>query len=443
MNALYFDCFAGISGDMIIGALIDLGLDPADLERELSKLSLSGYRLQVSRVDKHGIQASTFRVFLKEDSKVAIADSEFEETNHLTLSPSVLPKRQLYPERSLKEILKLIEQSDLSDGIKSISNQIFLRLGQAEAKVHELQLEDVHFHEVGGVDAILDIVGAAIGFEKLGIEAVFASPLHLGTGFVRSDHGILPVPAPATAELLTGVPVFTSDVKGELVTPTGAAILTAIANGYGPMPEMTVRKIGYGAGTRDRAFPNVLRAFMGDLTKEAMRPKGRVSRAPHPEQHESSPQAGGFHEGPGIILEANIDDSNPQLFEYLSERLLDAGALDVTLIPVYMKKNRPGVLLQVLVLPEGVEALLQIIFRESTTIGVRSYPVTKHMLQREVILVPTIYGELRVKLSRLGEEVVNVTPEYEDCRELAIRCGVAIKEVHRQALVAFSAMDSP
>ncbi len=467
MRTLYLDCFAGISGDMFVGAMLDLsaGFDLERLQSELEKLGLGGYRLEAGEGLKHGVRATAFRVYL-DDEKEKLADSEYveidasetahdhthdHEDSHRHVDHFNNGERCHSDGRGLQEILELLEGSGLSAGVKKMATAIFQRLAEAEARVHDVNPQEVHFHEVGGIDAIVDITAAAIGLEMLGIEAVFASRLQLGSGFVRSSHGTLPVPAPATAELLKGVPVFTGDIKGELVTPTGAAVLTAIARGYGSMPEMVVESVGYGAGTRDRDFPNVLRAYLGESRIEAASNKAerRLPRIPFPEQHDAPLEPGGYHSGEAMMIEANIDDSNPQFFERLVERLLDAGALDVTLISVYMKKSRPGVMLQVLARPEGMDQLLQIIFVKSTTIGVRSYPVTKHMLEREQVTVDTELGPVRVKVARLGRQadrkrladkknpIVNVTPEYEDCRELAIRYGLSVKEVYRLALAVY------
>jgi uncharacterized protein (TIGR00299 family) protein len=274
--------------------------------------------------------------------------------------------------------------------------------------------------------------------ELLGVEKVYASALHLGSGFVRMQHGLYPVPAPATANLITGVPAYTSEVKGELVTPTGAAIITTIASGFGPMPPMKTLAVGYGAGSRERDFPNVLRAFFGEefSASASTRQKNRPVRTPFPEQHEAEPGPAGYHESAALVVEANIDDMNPQLFENLGEKLLQAGALDVALIPVQMKKGRPGMILQVLVYPPSLDDLLAIIFNESTSIGVRTYEVTKRMLQRESQTVETAYGTVRFKVARLGERIVNVSPEYEDCLELAQQQNQPVKAIYADALAA-------
>jgi pyridinium-3,5-bisthiocarboxylic acid mononucleotide nickel chelatase len=450
MKTLYLDCFAGMSGDMFLGALIDLGLDPQALIDELRKLPVERYQIQVSKVDKQGIQAVQFRVLLSEGVGERLADSEYVETDQ----PEALDEHDSQPDStaiesggeqhahttSLPQILAIIQGSALSERVKALASHIFTRLAQAEGQVHGLPKEQVYFHEVGGVDAIVDIVGAAIGIEQLGIETIYAAPVPLGAGFIHSAHGTYPVPAPATAYLLRGAPVYTNQVRGELITPTGAAILMSVAQGFGAMPEMLVQAVGYGAGTRQRQYPNVLRAFLGDMEWSSPRAQGiaRAPRAPYPEQHETPVGEAGYHESAAVVIEANIDDMNPQLFENLMEKLLEAGALDVLTIPVQMKKSRPGILLHVLASPSSVEELLRIIYTESTSIGARTYPVTKRMLQRETRMIDTPYGLLRVKIAWLGERVVNVAPEYEDCREAARRSGVSLKDVLAAATAAAS-----
>jgi hypothetical protein len=477
MRTLYLDCFAGASGDMFIGAMLDLGLEPARLLAELDKLGLGGYRIEIEKVNRSGIQASRFKVMLDGPAGEALADSEVSEVPaaqaDATPEPDQAhshPHEHAHPHehdhaddhphehdhphdhphehdhahphpahghaggRPLGEIQALIAASPLSQATRARAAAIFQRLGEAESRVHGTPLQSVHFHELGSLDAILDIVGAAAAVELLGIQRVIVSPLHLGSGFVRIQHGLYPVPAPATAFLLEGAPAYTSQVPGELVTPTGAAILTTLADEYGPMPVMAVERVGYGAGTRQRQIPNVLRAVLGQAGGEA--PGGRASRDPHPEQHAVEEGSGGYHAGPATVIEASIDDMNPQLVENLLERLLEAGALDAWVAPVQMKKNRPGILLHVLAHPDTEAALLPLIFRETTTIGARSYPVTKHMLRREVIQVQTPYGPARVKLSRLGGQVVTAAPEYEDCRRLARQSGAALKEVIAAAQAA-------
>ena len=478
MKTLYLDCFAGISGDMTVGAFIDLGLALPVLERELSKLHLQGYRLEAARVEKRGLGATQFKVILLEDEHEHLADDEFEEVHpqhehphehedehehahehehghehdhehehahehdheHAHTHDAAEPHTHVH--RALADILALIAASDLSATVKATASRIFTRLGQAEAQVHGVSVEDVHFHEVGGVDAIVDIVSTAIGLEQLGVQQIIASPLHLGSGFVKMAHGLYPIPAPATAQLIQGVPVYSTEAKGELVTPTGAAIVTALASAFGPMPVMSIEHVGYGAGTRERDFPNVLRAMLGE-TEPAAEPApvaatARAPRDPYPQQHAASPEAAGYHTGRAIVAEANIDDMNPQLYELLSEQLLAAGALDVLMLPAQMKKQRPGVLLQVLAAPDTLDGLLEILFRESTTIGIRTYEVTRYMLQRENIQVQTRFGPVHVKVARQGQRVVNVSPEYEDVRALAQQTGQPVKLVYAAALGAAS-----
>ena len=506
MKTLYLDCFAGISGDMFVGALLDVGLELADLERELRKLPVSGYRLQVQRVNKRGLSATHFKVMLQSPGGERLADTpdappdahsqagshhSHEQDKQAHSHPHDHAHAHPHddghnshdghshdqPQRGLNDILRLIGQSTLSESVKHLASRIFTRLGEAEAQVHGIPIDQVHFHEVGGVDAIVDIVSAAIGIELLGIERVLASPLHLGSGFVRISHGLYPIPAPATANLVAGVPVYSTETKGELVTPTGAAIVTTLAESFGPMPTLTISRVGYGAGTREQAFPNVLRAFLGQNTIESASERtaapapisqppqppppsitnitsaassavngdasARVPRTPYPEQHLLRQTASGYHEAPATVIEANLDDMNPQLFEALMEQLLSAGALDVILIPVQMKKQRPGALVQILAAPQTVDALLAILFTESTTIGARTYAVTKRMLQRESHTLDTPFGPIRAKVARLGSHIVNVAPEYEDCRALARQHDVPLKLVHAAAMTAASALLFP
>lgn len=408
MKILYLDCFAGISGDMFVGAMIDLGLSLEGLQQELSKLQVGGYRLETTRVDKRGLQATQFKVLLQADGGEHLADQGHDHHEHTHDQPHP------HPHRALSDILGLIEQSALSSAVKQNASRIFTRLGEAEAHVHGIPIEQVHFHEVGGVDAIVDIVCAAIAIEQLGIDAVIASPLHLGSGMVKMSHGLYPIPAPATAKLIEGVPAYATEAKGELTTPTGAAIATTLAQRFGPLPNGTILKTGYGAGSKDRDFPNVLRAMLCEI--------------------QAAKSA--YQTGQAIVIEANIDDMNPQHYEPLLAHLLEAGALDVALLPIQMKKQRPGTLMQIIAAKDQLDALLQIVFRESSTIGVRTYEVTRYMLPREIVTVQTDYGAVRVKVARLGEAIVNAMPEYEDCRALAEQTGTPIKMVTLAAQAA-------
>jgi uncharacterized protein (TIGR00299 family) protein len=384
MRIAYFDCFSGISGNMVLGALIDAGLEIDWLRRELAKLKLANYKIEASKVLKRYIAG--------------------------TLVDVKTHKERV--ERHLGDILDIIERSDLSEEVKGTCGAIFTKLAKAEAKVHGLDVEDIHFHEVGGLDAIVDIVGSVVGLRRLGIEEVYSSPLHLGTGFVECAHGMLPVPAPATLELVRGVPTYGRDVEAELVTPTGAAIITTLAKGFGRSPLMDVETIGYGAGHRDLPIPNLLRVSIG----KAVEPRGR-----------------GYEEDVVTLIEANIDDMNPEFYDYVMGRLFEKGALDVFLTPIQMKRNRPAIELSALVREADVSGVLDAFFEETTTLGVRLYEIRRKKLSRESIVVETQYGRVDVKVGKLGNVVKNVSPEYEDCRRTASQLGVSLKEVYEEA----------
>jgi hypothetical protein len=373
---------------MILGALLDAGVEPEVWQKELDKLNLSGYELKIDRVQKQGIAATAVRVLVSEGGQ----------------------------ERHLAEIEELVDSSQLPAEVKGISAKVFRRLAVAEARVHGTTPDQIHFHEVGGVDAIIDIVGAVVGLRLLGVEEIYASTLPLGYGFVDCAHGRLPLPAPATVELLRGVPVRSRDVEGELVTPTGAAILTTLAKGFGPFPPMTVEGIGYGAGQRDFPFPNLLRLLVG-TTSPAL--DARLETV--------------------TLLEANIDDLNPEFYGHLMERLFAAGALDVYLTSVQMKKNRPGVVLSVICPPAQAQALAALVFAETTTLGLRRQEVQRWALARERLEVETPYGAVGVKVAKLSGKVMTASPEYEDCRRLALERGVPLKEVHAAAADAIRA----
>ena len=389
MSRIYFDCFSGASGDMIVGSLIDLGLPLDQLTRELQKLNLQNYSLSANKVVKAGLTATKFTV----------------EAGHE------------HVHRNLYTIESLIRESELNDRIKDSATRIFVRLAEAEARVHGSTIDKIHFHEVGAVDSIVDIVGACIGFELLGVEEILASPLNVGTGTVKAAHGTLPVPAPATVELLKGIPIYSNHIEGELVTPTGAAILSTLAKSFGRLPAFEIEAIGYGAGTRDTpGAANVLRVFQGERTSV-------------------SPSAGrvlGSH--PVTVIEANIDDMNPQIYGYLQERLQKLGVLDTFVSPVQMKKNRPGSLLTVVTAPENFETVADAIFQETTTIGIRYYEADRRVLEREIVPIEIEYGIIRVKISRREGRIMNFSPEYEDCRVAAEKHGIPVKWI--QARIA-------
>ena len=376
---------------MFLGACLDAGLDAAGLLGELAKLKLGSYEFKPQRVLRAGLAGT----------RVEIA----------------IPEKQ--PHRHLGPIEAMIESSTLPVAIKERSRKIFRRLGEAEARLHAQPIEKVHFHEVGAVDAIVDIVGACVALELLGVEELVASPVNAGSGRVTAAHGSLPVPAPATAELLRGIPVYSSGIEAELTTPTGAAIISILAAGFGPLPAMKVDRIGYGAGSRDLpGHPNLLRLLIGD------RVPGPESRAPDAADEVA-------------VLETNIDDMSPELYGYLVERALELGALDISCTPIQMKKNRPGLEIRVLAKPDQAEALADLIFAETTTLGLRIFPARRRVLEREVVTVETEYGPIRVKIGHRNGRVVNAAPEYEDCRRLAVERGVPLKEVMDAVRAAF------
>jgi hypothetical protein len=388
MKTLYFDCFAGASGDMILGAMVAAGVDQKYLRDQLSLLRVDGFSLDFETVDRSGLSATYARV----------------ETAHE------------HKHRHLSDIKQIIEASDLPEYVKWVSVQIFTRLAEAESRVHNEPVEHVHFHEVGALDAIVDVVGAAICFDYLDIGRFVCSPLHVGSGMVQMDHGRFPIPPPAVAELLKGVPFYATEIKGELLTPTGAAILTSVCSEYGPIPEMTTEGVGYGAGKREYPdFPNVLRVLFGDT-----------------EGHPNDDRL--------WMLETNLDDASPQIIGHVMDRVLELGALDCFFTPVQMKKNRPGVLLSVLCRPEEKEGVMKLLFMETTTLGIRSYEVQRRGLQREVVRVETQYGTIDVKVALLEGRVVNEMPEFDQCRAAAARANVPLKVVEDAARVALAKM---
>jgi hypothetical protein len=395
MRTLYFDCFAGASGDMILGALVAAGADARALREQLALLDVAGFEISFEAVDRSGIGAT--------HAVVRTAD----EQHH----------------RHLGTILKIIADSRLSETVKARASRIFERLGEAEARVHNVPVERIHFHEVGALDAIIDVVGACVGFELLGVERFVSSPLHVGSGTVEMAHGRFPVPPPAVVELLRDAPVYATDIKGELVTPTGAAIVSTVCAGdFGALPAMRVAASGYGAGTRQyKDFPNVLRVLVGE-TEEARAAGEKLSTAAGEKL---------------FMIETNLDDTSPQLVGYAMERAFALGALDCFLTPVQMKKNRPGVVVSILCRAAEREALTSLLFAETTTLGVRSYEVERRALKREFIGVETEFGAINVKVARRADgRLMNVAPEYEDCRAAAGRAGVPLHVVEAAARAA-------
>ena len=409
MKLAYLDCFSGISGDMTLGALVDAGADLAQLERELRKLHLPGWEISAEKVKRGALFATQVKVAVHDEQ----TDGQDRHGGH----------HDHHHHRGLSEILHLIGQAGLVPRAADRAARIFRRLGEAEAKVHQIPIEKVHFHEVGAVDSIVDIVGAAIGFEMLGIDRFACSSLDVGAGRVKTEHGLLPVPAPATAELLKDAPTFSSGMERELVTPTGAAIATTLATEFATMPPMRVRAIGYGAGSADLAGqPNVLRICIGEVV-----------------EHESA----GRWEQPVTVIEANLDDMSPQIYGYFVERALAAGALDIFSTPVQMKKNRPGQLVTLLCEPSLASRLIDLIFRETTTIGVRTHDVRRRTLERESMAVATPFGEIRMKVARLNGTVLNAAPEYEDCQRIAAEKGIPLKQVLAAASFYFEKQREP
>ena len=393
MRVLYFDCFSGAAGDMILGALIDAGLPLADLKRALGSLGVNGWDISADRVVKAGISATKFRVHEERHA------GEHRHHHH-----------------HLKHIKEAIDRSALSEAGKERAKALFDRLAVAEAAVHNTTVDRVHLHEVGALDSIIDIVGAVFALEWFGADRVVVSPINVGSGVVKTAHGIYPVPAPATVRLLGDAPIYGREVKAELLTPTGALVLTAYAHEFGPMPGMRVERVGYGAGDRDLdGTPNVLRAVLGE-SATTLSSAERV-----------------------VVIECEIDDMNPQIFGVLMDRLQAAGALDVFYMPVQMKKNRPGTLVTIIATPSAREALVDVMFRETTTIGVRFTEMQRECLERETEAVATPMGSVRFKVARRAGRILNAQPEFEDVARIAAERGVPLKEV--QAIVTKAWLD--
>jgi len=389
VKIVYFDCFAGASGDMILGSLLDAGLSLETLRRELTKLHLTHYGVDVTRVTKKGISGSQALVTI---------DHHHHHHHH----------------RGLHDIKQILERSHLDPGVKQQSFRIFRRLAQAEARVHQTTVDRIHFHEVGAMDAIIDVVGSVAGLAALGVERIYCSPLHVGTGTVECAHGTLPVPAPATTELVKGKPIYSTGVQGELLTPTGAAILTTLAAGFGPMPSMTVETVGYGAGMSEFAIPNLLRLVIG----------------------ESSEDLHGYIVERVAVAETNLGDMNPQICDHLIRTMLDMGALDVFVVPMHMEKNQPGNLVTVICTPDRREEFSHFLLQEATTTGLRwrlDHRIKAHRSIREVL---TRYGPVKVKVAEANGQIINVTPEYEDCKRLAMEKSVSLQDVMEQTRIA-------
>jgi uncharacterized protein (TIGR00299 family) protein len=394
MKTLYFDCFAGASGDMILGALVASGADPLALISQLELLGVDGWRIDFEKVDRSGISATYARVHTQHE----------------------------HAHRHLSDILKIIYDSRLTGGVKDRAARIFSLLAEAEARVHNQPIESIHFHEVGALDAIIDVCGAAIGFELLEIEQFISSPLRVGAGMTEMAHGRFPIPPPAVAELLKGKPIYSGEIEGEFVTPTGAAIISAVCESFGPIPPMKIEATGYGAGSRDhQKFPNALRIFVGETEDSTAQTDETL-----------------------LMIETNIDDISPQVVGYVMDRALELGALDCFLTHTQMKKNRPGLLVSILCRPNEREKFLQMLFAETTTIGARSYEVVRRALARETVRVETQFGPIDVKVAYPNDGstngnsgAVNAMPEFEQCRAAATKAGVALREVQEAARAAY------
>jgi len=445
MRIAYLDCFSGISGDMFLGALIDAGVPAKVFEDAVEALNV-GVKLQIARIDRSGISATKVDVIVdgQKDSPRETRTGMSEPHGHFQSHQQAhshdhkhgvphfsqvlgevggTPSREHQHGRGLTEIREIIGQATLTDSVKCTAIGIFEKLGAAEAKIHNVPIDKIHFHEVGAVDALVDIVCAAVGVEALGVDEFACSSLNVGAGTVECAHGTFPVPAPATVELLKGVAVCSSGIQAELVTPTGAAIVATIVRRFSAFPQMKIEKTGYGAGTRD--FPghaNVLRITVGEVA--SMKNAGEGARATQDETV--------------VVLEANLDDLSPQVFGYVMDRLLEVGALDVFATPVQMKKNRPGSMLTVLARSEDAEKLSHIIFAETTTLGVRRREETRRILTRRWQIVHTQWGEVRIKIASMNGSVSNYAPEYEDCRKIAAAQNVPLKTVMMEAMEAYS-----
>jgi uncharacterized protein (TIGR00299 family) protein len=444
MRIAYLECFSGISGDMFLGALVDAGVSPQLLEQTVAALNV-GAKLEISRVMRSGISATKVDVWV--DGEKDLPREEYwakqakqpaeshqhshehghshdhghdhEHPAHGKASPagtSALHSHS-HTHRGLTEIRRIISESTISESAKTTAIAIFTALGDAEAKIHNVSMEKIHFHEVGAVDAIVDIVCSAVGAEALGVDEIVCSSLNVGSGTVKCAHGVMPVPAPATVELLKDAPVYSSGIQAELVTPTGAAIVKTLARRFTTFPAMTLEKSGYGAGSRD--FPghaNVARLVIGEAaSKLAAKTNAETI----------------------TVLEANLDDLNPQVFGYVMDRLLEEGALDAFGIPVQMKKNRPGTLLTVLCKPEDANKFSQLIFTETTTLGVRRREEVRQTLARRWESVGTPWGEVRIKIASMNGTITNYAPEYEDCRRIAAARQVPLKTVMQEAARAY------
>ncbi len=386
MKVLYFDLIGGASGDMILGALVDAGLSLDKLKELLAGLNLNEFDIQAKIVDKNGFCATKVDVLVTEQP----------------------------PERHLKEIKDIIQKSSLPQTVQNRALQIFERIAETEAAIHNKSIDQVHLHELGGTDTIIDITGTLLALEHLEISKIYASPVPLGKGFIKGAHGQIPLPAPATVALLKGIPVYGRDIDAELVTPTGAALLAELVDDFGPAPPLVLETVGYGAGGRDLPIPNLLRVLIGEISSTD---SGTINRL--------------------AVLETNLDDLNPEIYPYVIESLFSAGALDVTLTPIQMKKNRPGTQIQVLCEPSDIDTLISILFRETTTLGIKQFLVDRYALPRTIRDVETPYGKIRVKIAEISPDQNKISPEFEDCRRAAQEHGIPISQIYQEIIRSF------
>ena len=394
MSHLHFDCFSGISGDMVLGALVDAGLPVRELSGGLSALPISGYRLRARSVMRGAIRATKVDVEIQKGLRAPL---------------------------TLRQINRLITKSGLPAPVKSGALRVFQRLAEAEGLAHGVPTEDVHFHEVGVLDSFVDVVGAVLGCHLLGIQSVTASPVNLGSGTIQTEHGTLPVPGPAVAALATGVPVTSAGPSRELTTPTGLALARTLASDFVPLPSMRVRKVGYGAGTADpEGWPNVLRVFVGDLSTASLAEQDRVTQ-----------------------IETNLDDMNPQAYDLVMDRLFAVGALDVTLTPVTMKRSRPGIVLTVLIAPEKADEAATVILRETTALGVRMMELQRRILPRRMETVRLGQETVHVKVAELGRGKEKAAPEYVECKRIAEQTGRSVREVMDAVMDAYRTQGGP
>ncbi|MBF0362966.1 MAG: nickel pincer cofactor biosynthesis protein LarC [Oligoflexia bacterium] len=401
-KVLYFDCFSGISGDMSVGALLDLGIDHELFMQELSKLTttieeIDDYKISISKKEKMGLAGTDFNV--------SVVSHQQQHHHH---------HHHSHPHRNLQDIEKIIEQSSLKENVKILSKKIFNKIAVAEAKIHSKDINEIHFHEVGAIDSIIDIVGTAICIDLLNIDKIYSSPLHVGKGWVKCAHGLLPVPAPATLEILSGVPIYAQDISSELVTPTGAAIIKTLVDEFISLPKMQILSVGYGLGKKDFTIPNMLRIILAQTTEIEDKKDKKDKNC--------------------IILETNIDDMNPEIYSYLMPKILENGALDVFFTHIIMKKNRPAITVSVLCNSEDVLKIEELLFKETTTFGIRKYSVSRRTLKRETIAIKSKFGSVKAKVGFLNDKIIKYAPEYEECKLAAERSGVSLREVYEDVI---------